>query len=155
MEKYYIPTIEEFHIGFEYETHEWSRDERGDPEQNYDKWVTYTVNQAKLEFIGKYGIRELRVKYLDRKDIESLGFHLDGDETYSPFADKYVREDKEHSNILYLFFNEENHHVLLAMNDYARAKMSDGDYKKVVLYRGIVKNLTQLKKVIKDTKYYQ
>lgn len=61
--KYYTPSIEEFHIGFEYE---WLN-ENG-------KWVKeltpkeITVNGFEEQSYG------LRVKYLDKEDIESLGF---------------------------------------------------------------------------------
>lgn len=63
MDKYYTPKIEEFHIGFEYE---WLDDD--------DKWIKET---SPIE-ITKEGFDEqtygLRVKYLDKEDIESLGF---------------------------------------------------------------------------------
>lgn len=68
--KYYTPEIEEFHVGFEYE--------RLHMLINYDqKWHTEEVTHIKndLTFFNKE-IKEnrIRVKYLNREDIESLGF---------------------------------------------------------------------------------
>ena len=77
--KYYTPELEEFHVGFEYEY--FTKD-----------WVgkDYTHTWVKLKFNQKedYGndldnmvyfieTEQVRVKYLDREDIESLGFDLD------------------------------------------------------------------------------
>lgn len=72
MEKYYTPDLEEFHLGFRYESGnkaikgtstEWYKDEI---EETYE-----------LESVGDY--QEVRVKYLDRKDIEELGWKYDGE----------------------------------------------------------------------------
>jgi hypothetical protein len=62
--KYYTPEIEEFHVGFEYEfggegywdTEEWDFD--------FKRKDLYTV----------LGEKKIRVKHLDREDIESLGW---------------------------------------------------------------------------------
>ena len=77
--KYYIPSIEEFHVGFEYYVD--------------DKLYIITDVVLKLmlnaitedTFEGKYGqgtlrlnIDNVRVKYLDREDIESLGWTVHG-----------------------------------------------------------------------------
>jgi hypothetical protein len=71
--KYYTPTIDEFHVGFEYER------------MNGDRWENSTLSEAdcfgtiargyenEFEEIDT-GLRTIRVKYLDREDIESLGW---------------------------------------------------------------------------------
>ena len=65
-DKYYVPEIEEFHVGFEYE---WVKPDR-----------TETIKVECLNNIGfLWGItipEGVRVKYLDQEDIESLGFEL-------------------------------------------------------------------------------
>ena len=90
MEKYYTPEIEEFHVGFEYEsyetiyTHEWDK--------GTDKWINRVVKDAnQVHMNGEpkaiYHInmlnngepikdwnKTIRVKHLDREDIESLGW---------------------------------------------------------------------------------
>jgi hypothetical protein len=66
--KYYTPEIEEFHVGFEYE--------RCDDGYSWVKDVyPRATEHIKLENFLPY----TRVKYLDREDIESLGFkHYNG-----------------------------------------------------------------------------
>ena len=75
--KYYTPTIEEFHVGFEYEV-KW----------NEEKVIPYTFPNYPRAGIDWGSIRDkiaiienllsskdkVKVKYLDREDIESLGF---------------------------------------------------------------------------------
>ena len=61
--KYYVPTIEEFHIGFEYEAL-WG------VENINGEWLKETFKEGQ-------GISDLevihRVKHLDREDIEGFG----------------------------------------------------------------------------------
>lgn len=69
--KYYTPTIEEFHVGFEYETNYLSKDwEKRTVKIDDAAWFfdTYYKDATSLEF---------RVKLLDREDIESLGWNPD------------------------------------------------------------------------------
>ena len=83
MSKYYIPELWEFHIGFEYQIH-----------RGYDDFVEgrRSVIEMGVKFVDKkyckYGslivmsnllVRDadyIRVKYLDREDIEGLGFEV-------------------------------------------------------------------------------
>lgn len=73
IEKYYTPDIEEFHIGFEFEYNK--------PKfEDDNNWIpeVFTLESASNDLLCSYeeGKQEynLRVKYLDREDIESLGF---------------------------------------------------------------------------------
>jgi hypothetical protein len=69
MSKYYTPEIEEFHVGFEFEYRniggEW--EVRSYP---VDSYVHITQSLIDIDCI--------RVKYLDREDIESFGFDFKG-----------------------------------------------------------------------------
>lgn len=81
-EKYYTPIIEEFHLGFEYETKNNFMDGTVKSKKDYDesKW-----NKNVFGFDGAYILRALtgenaknglcgiRVKYLDKEDVELLG----------------------------------------------------------------------------------
>ncbi len=60
--KYYTPELEEFHMGFEYE---WLHED-GD-------WIKATPTEINSKDF-KEQLYGLRVKYLDREDIESLGY---------------------------------------------------------------------------------
>ena len=70
---HYTPTLEEFHIGFEYEI--------------LEDWDTYPEctwwpqvygrdgsNPERLGFVDKNTLVDIRVKYLDEQDIKDLGF---------------------------------------------------------------------------------
>ena len=67
--KYYTPEIEEFYVGFKYE--------RGNKatEGNSTKWYKEKITSAQ-EIVDIFCCEEIRVKYLDKEDIESLGFTL-------------------------------------------------------------------------------
>ena len=90
MSKYYIPELWEFHIGFEYQIH-----------RGYDDFVEgrRSVIEMGVKFVDKkyckYGslivmsnllFRDadyIRVKHLDREDIESFGFETLREGRYS------------------------------------------------------------------------
>ncbi len=69
MSKYYTPTIEEFHVGFEYQSL-WGLE--GINEEWHDE--VYSEKDCVNNLCGT-----LRVKHLDREDIESLGFECTND----------------------------------------------------------------------------
>ena len=78
--KYYKPTIEEFHVGFEYEY--W--DTLGDGHYDWFEGTYYYMKQTDKPKNGGHVVwsidslikaindLEIRVKYLDREDIESM-----------------------------------------------------------------------------------
>ena len=82
--KYYLPKIEEFHIGFEYEVRQ--------QEMQYGECV-YGNEWETIECEGNMFLQyidissgNIRVKYLDSIDIESLGFkHLYDDFTFGEY----------------------------------------------------------------------
>ncbi len=86
METHYTPTIEEFNPGFEFECKERFLDGTVKTLEDFNssKWVKQTCNSA-IMYIeralngrnAKNGVCGVRVKYLDKEDIESLGFELD------------------------------------------------------------------------------
>lgn len=71
--KYYTPEIEEFHVGFEYELRVAGGGDRFVKEElhnfDFDLFLNNLYRDNEEEF-------NLRVKHLDREDIESLGFKL-------------------------------------------------------------------------------
>jgi hypothetical protein len=81
--KYYTPTINEFHVGFEYEIRRF---------QYYDLNISdvyWDTNKFSFDFSEPNDIEDIfnegretgniRVKYLDKEDIESLGLRLEQD----------------------------------------------------------------------------
>ncbi len=90
-DKYYTPTKEEFHVGFEYEV--FQKGEEYNPNFMYlmtpdteDKWVKFTFPDP---FLGynldrMFKTYNMRVKHLDKDDIEKLGFNTeDNGECYN------------------------------------------------------------------------
>ncbi len=69
-EKYYTPTIEEFHVGFEYEEFE--------TKELTPRHIKKICQACDMEFINAIFIDKLksiiRVKFLSAEDIESCGF---------------------------------------------------------------------------------
>lgn len=70
--KYYTPSIEEFHVGFEYE---W-RNKDGFPDRHWRRGIIKDGTQ--IDDLHN-SIYELRVKYLDFSDLKELKFkHVGG-----------------------------------------------------------------------------
>lgn len=61
--KYYTPSIEEFHVGFEYEVYDRLHN-------IWNKENNFFLQQGDFD-------DSIRVKYLDQEDIESLGWIID------------------------------------------------------------------------------
>lgn len=97
--KYYTPTIEEFHVGFEYEVFDtkYSYEVQHIKEDQYkvlsepkqvsdwykekytlDRFVYIENSETAYNGLNDYiEDGEIRVKYLDKEDIESLGWEFD------------------------------------------------------------------------------
>lgn len=89
--KYYTPKIEEFHVGFEYEKlyrnikEQWWVDSIWKPNDSVHNFFNLQVPRA-------YKIPEsIRVKYLDKEDIESLGWVYDKTSTNGEL--KFVKDN--------------------------------------------------------------
>ena len=79
--KYYTPTIDEFYVGFEYEYNRFNVDLYKQDTENLEflptnTWVKKTVGSNFILCYSAEYLKQnlLRVKYLDKTDIESLGF---------------------------------------------------------------------------------
>jgi hypothetical protein len=89
--KYYTPSIEEFRLGFEYEQFIQTYKVLGEPKQEGDGWsypvehldnrwekVKYHLDDfLEVDMLGEYEFEPIdptlvRVKYLDREDVESI-----------------------------------------------------------------------------------
>lgn len=116
---YYTPSIEEFHVGFEYDQ------TMVDNFWNIISWEKLIFNENNnFELIKKFK-NLYRVKYLDQSDIESLGWKK------SPKYSFY--EYKEHQ----LFFSNIKNPVIAIYPGF-------GDFS----FKGIIKNKSELKKLM-------
>jgi hypothetical protein len=137
-EKYYTPSLEEFRVGFEYEVKAAPRIEDND---GYVKRVV--KNDEKLAAINHrlvdYPI--IRVKHLDKQDIELLGFKFRGRSVDDWFKlDKYqdLNGWKFSEIIMHYGYNDKQ----LTINGIFGIEED-------VLFRGKIKNISELKQVLK------
>lgn len=122
--KYYTPTIEEFHVGFECEWYD----------HDDSIWQIYTVNtQANLMFITAFDDIPKRVKCLDQEDIESFGFKL---WTYK-------------GNELGFMLNPDEDESTWIHRIEGKIKIST-TFPDTTLYLGKIKNKSELKRLLKQ-----
>lgn len=133
MKKYYTPSIEEFHVGFEYESHEDPRIEDGWEKQVTDRHsIKYPLNEdSDVDY---------RVKYLDREDIESLDFVYNGTSIDIWFnKDGNFEIGSWTSYKISLHYGLEDHRLFIDAMD---------EGKKVSIFQGIIKNKSEFKKIL-------
>lgn len=164
--KYYIPSIEEFHVGFECEV-----------EVGYVGSFATKIIQENDNFqtIRAYGSR-IRVKHLDRKDIESFGFVWDnpcyekedihhnnfdiegGENAYHviqrdyyrfPFTkeDSKLQENWNKKNYVLEHFYKTNTYTLVSFENYSDAK--------IVFKNFTIKNKSEFKRLLIQGGFYQ
>ena len=125
--KYYTPTIEEFHVGFEYEEHL-----KNNGKWDWEKQVVETVYPFDYyEDLLQPETLAIRVKYLDREDIESLGFV------------KWPDDDIYDLGEFQLHTNNYTDPLMIAIYD------GNSEY----CFVGKIKNKSELKRVLKQIGY--
>ena len=144
--KYYTPEIEEFCVGFEYESRIAGYDDEWTKETIYamfrDGWES---NIDDVLAMYEDGGDEFRVKHLDSSDIESLGFHLDPIRSYFNYRNSFSLINEPYKLSLDHIQNENK--IILRGHKV--------DYPTKTLFEGIIKNLSELKKLLKQTKNYE
>ena len=126
MDKYYIPTLEEFHVGFEYEVYVPQKD-------IWSKEIFY-LNTSHINLVKYVNLQDvftipIRVKYLDEEDIESFGFVKYNIKNITV----YIR-----TNINLYWFND----------SYLSIDKGDTQY-----FRGNIKNKSELKRILTQIGY--
>ena len=140
-EKYYTPSIEEFRVGFECEIL-----------NGYGEWFKIIFDKCHLyndlKFTDKFDNLEnaFRVKFLDKEDIESLGF---------------TNKDRNSSPSNFFKFIKEGHKTkvfeIAPYWDYGLSKTDTliriyvgylNEYPYREIFRGDVKNKSELKKIL-------
>jgi hypothetical protein len=122
-DKYYTPEIEEFHVGFEYEV-------------NYgkDKWVKEGLHYAPQVVTLPYkNLENIRVKHLDREDIEECGAEFQFIESLDCLP-PIVSEHFQLGEITIIF---KDNNICIHKN-YG------------VLFQGTIKNKSELKRLLKQ-----
>jgi len=130
--KYYTPKVEEFHVGFEYEAKSniggnFFKTAFGDSNGEYTNELSDLYLDIKLN--------QIRVKYLDREDIESLGFK---DSVFE--RQNFGFNDTTYFNIKNL--GRENHYTI----KYREENSWGGG--EGILFQGQIKNKSELRKLM-------
>lgn len=144
--KYYIPSIEEFHVGFEFER------TRSAVAISEDDWYKDTIeDQRDIAEVGKY--EELRVKRLDREDIESFGIEdikFEYDNNAEPIPSRkdsrelptaYLLDDQFVTGQAWYLYHYEKDNVIWI--EYIKDCGGQG-----FLFKGNCKNKSQLKHIL-------
>ena len=80
--KYYTPEISELHVGFGYEHQQDGYD--GEEVYRSNMYVPFDIGPQDLKYVKEWvDDGRVRVKYLDKEDIESFGFRDLGNDRYS------------------------------------------------------------------------
>lgn len=136
MNKYYTPKVEEFYVGFECEI------KKVDGNYNWTEHIFYEENYFDLE---NYSII-IRVKYLDKKDIEFFGFKNTG----KSICNGYLLEGRFKDN--YCTYGYWKYISLIHCKDnsglhivaYEHSLKEEGQ----TLFQGKIKNKTELKRLL-------
>ena len=125
---FYVPSIEEFFVGFEYEF--------------YNQCWHDTICDANTDFIEIYSNKNnFRVKYLDSSDIEELGFTVVKTKGNSFEAVKKFTFTYDN------YPSEGEYNIIVSGDKYCVIKLKD--IGETTLFRGEIKNKNVLKQVFK------
>jgi len=134
-DKYYLPKIEEFCVGFEYEQHEIIN-ERDPHWKMMVKKIGFSkkeINQIfySVDLVENLDQKRIRVKYLDSSDIESFGF-------------KFIKIGWTESSMIFRN-NRACGYEIYFRDDYTlHISKSSG----ITLFEGKIKNKSELKKLL-------
>ncbi len=138
--KYYTPTIEEFHVGFEFEA-KFGIELSGNravyvpgKDMPFDKLTAELSDFKEIENLLNSDC--VRVKYLDKEDIESLGF-------------KESNEDGEFD----VYYG--NGYILSFIDGIinVRPELITMTNPESFWFRGTIKNKSELKRILKQIEY--
>ena len=169
MSKYYIPEITEFYVGFEYER--WY--EVSEFSEGQSGWISCTFPNDPIYggmlLPHRFKVDNTRVKYLDQEDIESLGFikkhQLDNriprwiikhfKNSSKEEYDEFINNNLEETFILEkdeLNFDLYKYGIKLFNNLMIIGKITNSIsiYEEDTIFKGIIKNKSELKKLLKQ-----
>lgn len=145
---HYVPFVEEFHIGFEYE-----RAGIKDGEDHYYESMICGQEKANMffpkDFPGMFSESIVRVKYLDQTDIEALGWQqglhvnvwaedddiIDGFSINKSNIDTYALFHDKETSIVGIYLQR-------IYNEFT------GNWSEHIMFSGIIKNKSELKRLM-------
>lgn len=151
--KYYTPDIKEFRVGFECETNYCLFHSSRSDHQEFEKLIITEDNIVLIldSYIGDAYSSEFRVKYLDRQDIEELGFIFSGKSVDDWYKKEYsLRLESGHWFNSFRLQHDRNNTFQTVQDHCYNIKIygciagCDDD----VLFEGIIKNKSELKELL-------
>jgi hypothetical protein len=150
--KYYTPTIEEFHVGFEYEEN-YVETHNGVREFLWGKEVYDRDHFLNVGPDGEYEFdsidKTIRVKYLDKVDIESvlkdIGCEIGDDNCTGGWSKSYLDELEWYVE----GFHDKKGYDLFISKDKEKGLVSiEND--ETFIFIGVIKNKSELKVLLKQ-----
>jgi hypothetical protein len=139
-DKYYTPNIDEFHVGFEFEFNgsdcNWNR-------TGFEKQVILPTKDEYFDLFTLGWVQRIyykpddplenwiRVKYLDKSDIEDLGFNSNLELKQHYYKDKYE-----------IAYREDSHYTQVWYDPKLKGAM--------LIFDGYIKNISELKVLLKQ-----
>jgi hypothetical protein len=148
--KYYTPTLEEFHIGFEYEFLEWNHTIWTNEIFKQDSHIAiYDDGEYSCDLESYLKANRIRVKYLDKEDIESLGFKNIGDKLLEGVLDHYIWYNNHYW--VYLDYTRLSDHCVIKIE----VSVSRDSIKTLVVHSIGIKNKSELKILFNQLNIYK
>jgi len=145
IDKYYTPSIEEFHVGFEYQYKvKTSGSSFVFAKDHIYLWIDDYIKSGD---ILSFRLDEIRVKYLNKEDIESLGFIKQDYQYQNNLEFKYGDIWKTNSKSGWLHFNTDT--KILKITSLDSGSNIDGPNHSVK-FNGFIKNKSELKVLLKQ-----
>jgi hypothetical protein len=145
--KYYIPEISEFHVGFEFEMKKAEQDEWVKMIYSYLSDYCFDVHWFQDEKKEVHVPDCIRVKYLDNYDVTELGFKdwrdVRGYWTASADTEIFPLINEDYYLNIHMTQNIRNGRIIL---ESVFRKTAES----YIIFDGIIKNKSELKKLLKQ-----
>lgn len=152
--KYYTPSIEEFHVGFEYEMKATFGDGTVKTKEQYDnaEWIKQEYTLRSFPYVDRTMTGKnseslpsaIRVKYLDKADIEELGFKHIGGKLLSDVLQEFKWFNGRYW--VYLTYTKFTNRCVLTI----KTSVEDESVKTLVVHSIGIKNKSELKRLLKQ-----
>ena len=139
--KYYTPTLEEFYVGFRFEMIDMCSIDGGPNMLQWNKKVLDTLSTPNA-FNIDYAFRnkEIRVKYLDKSDIEELSWRMVKDYSDEFIFQTQIFTDKTKQDYWWeLNFNKQSKKITI---EYWTGDCCGSNFE--ILFQGTIKNYNEL-----------
>ena len=152
--KYYVPEIEEFCVGFECEWQPKIRNETWNKQICDVDLVNIAYDAFEHADYEESFEEQFRVKYLDQEDIEECGFVYKGKDTAHNFIKPIGEVELEDGcccdYLLYIRFRPNlNNLRIIKVNHHDSTTDIPIDVKTECIFSGKIKNKTEFKKILK------